>query len=103
GERPDYTGMPGIVSPGITWETSLTRNIGVDLSFLRSRLSASFDMYKRDTRNMFGPSAALPAVLGASPPRTNSASLETRGWELTAGWQDRVGEFGYNITLLLSD
>src|SRR5699024_510079 len=27
GERPNYTGMPEIVSPNITWETSTTKNI----------------------------------------------------------------------------
>src|SRR5690606_27025016 len=63
GARPNYSDMPGIVSPDITWETSTTMNFGADLSFLNNRLSASFDIYKRQTENMFGPSGALPSVL----------------------------------------
>ncbi|MDD4107506.1 MAG: TonB-dependent receptor [Prolixibacteraceae bacterium] len=103
GQRPNYSDMPGIVSPDITWETSVTRNIGADLTFLNNRLSAIFDIYSRDTDNMFGPSAALPSVLGASPPRTNSASLNTKGWELTLGWRDRYRDFRYSVNFMLAD
>ncbi len=102
-ERPNYSGMPDIVSPNITWETSVTKNLGVDMSFLKNRLSTSFDIYERDTENMFGPSGALPAVLGTNPPRTNSASLKTQGWEFTLEWRERINEFNYHVNLLLSD
>lgn len=103
GERPVYTNIPGIVSPDVTWETSTTKNIGVDLSFLNYRLSASIDVYQRQTENMFGPSSALPSVLGADPPKTNSASLSTKGWELSIEWRDAVKDFNYFVKLLLSD
>lgn len=103
GERPIYTTIPGIVSPNITWETSVTKNIGADLSFLRNRLTASVDVYERETNNMFGPSGALPDVLGANPPETNSASLKTTGWELVLGWRDQKSAFNYNVTFMLSD
>ncbi|SHF01642.1 TonB-linked outer membrane protein, SusC/RagA family [Mariniphaga anaerophila] len=103
GTRPNYSDMPGIVSPDITWETSLTKNLGADLSFLNNRLSASFDIYERQTDNMFGPSGALPAVLGANPPRTNSASLKTTGWEFTVGWREKINDFSYRLNFMLSD
>lgn len=103
GTRPNYAGIPGIVSPDITWETSVTKNLGLDLAFLGSRLTTTFDIYERQTDNMFGPSGALPAVLGTSPPQTNSASLKTNGWELTLGWRDGIGDFNYNVNVLLSD
>lgn len=104
GERPDYAGMPNIVSPDITWENSFTRNLGVDLGFLENRLLTTFDIYERKTENMFGPSAALPAVLGTSPPRTNSASLLTKGWELEVNWRDIIAnDFRYNLTFMISD
>ncbi len=103
GERPNYSDMPGIVSPDITWETSVTQNIGADMTFLDNRLSAVFDIYSRDTDNMFGPSGALPSVLGTNPPRTNSASLNTKGWELTLGWRDRINDFRYNLNFMISD
>ncbi len=103
GIRPNYAGIPGIVSPDITWEVTATKNLGFDLAFLNNRLTSSIDIYERETNNMFGPSGALPAVLGTNPPRTNSASLETTGWELTLGWRDGAGDLDYRVNLLLSD
>lgn len=104
GERPVYTGIPDIVSPDITWETSTVKNIGIDVALFDRRLSAKFDVYERLTENMFGPIAALPAVLGTEPPETNSASLKTNGWELNLEWSDQVSnDFGYNVRFLISD
>ncbi|MGM0583009.1 MAG: SusC/RagA family TonB-linked outer membrane protein, partial [Bacteroidota bacterium] len=103
-ERPAYTSMPGIVSPDITWETSFTKNLGIDFSMFDGRLSTEFDIYKRETDNMFGPSSTLPSVLGANPPQTNSASLETKGWELVIGWKDLISnKFNYYAKFMLSD
>lgn len=104
GERPVYTTMPPIKSPNITWETVTTKNIGINIGFLDNKLTAKLNFYERDTENMFGPSAALPAVLGAAPPRTNSAALETKGWELSVTWQDQMNaDLSYDITLMVSD
>ncbi len=103
GTRPNYAGIPGIVSPDITWETSTTKNIGFDLAFFNSKLTSSIDIYERETDHMFGPSGALPAFLGTNPPQTNSASLKTKGWELTLGWRDGIGDFDYRVNILLSD
>ncbi|MCO5237946.1 MAG: TonB-dependent receptor [Chitinophagaceae bacterium] len=103
GERPNYSLMPAIVSSGISWETALTKNIGVDFTFLNNRLSAIFDIYSRSVDNMFGPAAALPEVLGSAAPIANSASLSTKGWELTLGWKDRVSNLRYGVNFMISD
>src|SRR5699024_8756548 len=103
GQRPDYTVMPGISSPNVTWETSTTKNIGADFTFLNNKLSASVDFYERQTDNMFGPISSLPAVLGTTPPKTNSASLITKGWEFVIGWKAVSEDLTYNFNLLLSD
>jgi TonB-linked SusC/RagA family outer membrane protein len=102
GERPVYVNPPNIVSPNITWETSSTLNFGIDASFVKNRLSGTFDIYTRKVDNMFGPIAALPATLGVAPPETNSASLKTKGWEFTLGWRDQEGSISYNARLMLS-
>jgi len=52
---------------------------------------------------MFGPSESYPAVLGVTPPRRNNASMETKGFELSLGWRDKVGELFYSFTGYLSD
>ncbi|TKG94951.1 SusC/RagA family TonB-linked outer membrane protein [Puteibacter caeruleilacunae] len=104
GERPYYSKIPAIVSSDLTWEVSKTKNIGVEMSFLSHRLSVSGDIYNRRTENMFGPMGALPSVLGTNPPTTNSATLETKGFELLIGWRHKVNnKFGYDLQASLSN
>ena len=39
-------------SANLKWETTTTYNIGVDFGFIKDRLTASVDLYKRDTRDI---------------------------------------------------
>jgi len=45
----------------------------------------------------------LPAVLGGTAPTMNIGELETKGFELMLGWRDKIEEFGYGISVMLSD
>ena len=99
-----YVGTPALVNAGFTWEKVKTRNIGLDASFLRSRLGLNFDLYERKTEDMLYASAPLPAIIGVNPPESNSVDLRTRGWELNLTWNDRLGdEFNYSVGLNVSD
>ena len=103
GARTPFVSPPGLVSPTLTWETAVTRNLGLDFTILNSKLDASFDIYTRDTKDMLR-SVDLPSVLGTPAPRQNAADLRTSGWEATMTWRDRVGkDWSYRITLALSD
>ncbi len=103
-ERPNYTTAPGLISANLTWETSTTTNLGVDIGLLEDKLSSSIDIYMRVTTNMFGPAEALPRTLGTSVPKTNNATLETKGFEISLGWRDQFAQdFDYNIRFTLSD
>lgn len=101
--RPNYAMTPGLISADLTWETATTINIGLDVSALNHRLTATFDLYRRMTSDMFGPAEALPITLGTNVPQTNNAELETRGFELTVGWQDQIGTLSYHLQLNVSD
>jgi TonB-linked SusC/RagA family outer membrane protein len=99
-------GLPGavssIASQDRTWETIETRNAGVDFAFLNSRLTGSFDYYIKNNRNMLV-NDQLPATLGGSAPTQNIGKLETKGWDLSIGWNDRIGNFRYSVSAMLSD
>lgn len=45
----DYAYESAPNSTDLTWETVITKNIGLDLGFLNNRLNVSFDAYIRDT------------------------------------------------------
>lgn len=94
---------PNLVSSTFTWEKVRTLNIGIDASFLNSRLNTSFDWFKRNTIGMLYQGADLPAVLGSAPPFQNVTDLKSQGWEWEMSWRDKVSDFNYSIGLNLSD
>lgn len=89
-------------SPDRTWETIETRNIGIDMSVFRSRLSFSFDYYNKINNDMLV-NVAVPAVYGATPPSTNQGKLNTKGFETSLTWKDQIRDFHYSVSLQLSD
>lgn len=103
GERPVTVLSPGLVSPTLTWETVIQKNLGIDFEFLDSRLNGSFDLYQRDTKDMLTRSRTLPAVLGVSEPEENAADLRTKGFGISLGWNDEVGSVSYGIKATLSN
>lgn len=88
GDRTRYINQPGAVSNRITWEKIRSSNIGLDVNMLNNRLGMSFDVYKRETKDMLAQAATLPAVFGTAEPRQNVADLETKGFEISLDWRD---------------
>lgn len=107
GVRPQQTSQPGVIPNGLTWETSTTQNIGLDIAFLNNRLNFSGDAYTRKTTDMFTVGMTLPAVFGTGVPKGNYADLRTTGWEANLSWNDRVEVGGsplsYSVRLTLAD
>jgi TonB-linked SusC/RagA family outer membrane protein len=103
GQRPQVTSAPGVIPNGLTWETSTTKDLGADISFLENRLAFTGDLYTRKTTNMFTVGPTLPDVFGAAVPKGNYADLKTTGWEMTLSWQDQFNAgskpFNYGISI----
>ncbi len=101
--RPNYVSMPGLISPGLTWEKVNSTNFGIDAGFLKNRLNLSFDYFVRNTYDMLGPAESLPAVLGTAVPKSNNATLRSKGFEFVLAWKDYISDFSYEVKFLLSD
>lgn len=93
--------LNGIASPERTWETIETKNLGLDLVLFRSRLALSFDIYRKNNRNMLV-SVAYPATLGATAPTSNAGSLLDKGWEFTGSWNSEIGKVHFNVGVILN-
>lgn len=103
GARPIGINPPGLVSADLTWETATTINFGADLT-LWNRFNITYDWYKRTTSDILTSAEQLPSVLGTSVPNKNAGALETKGWELSTKWIDRLKNgLSYDITLVVSD
>lgn len=93
----------GLVSPSLTWETVVSKNLGIDVTAFKGRLDASFDIFTRDTKDMLM-DVTYPAILGTAAPKENAADLRTKGWELSLTWRDKIKrDWNYDVTLALSD
>lgn len=86
----------------ITWETTHTWDIGLDANFLNSRLNLTFDYYYKQTKDMLL-SVKIPNYMGYSDPKQNAGDMHTRGWDLTVGWRDVIGDWNYGVSVNLSD
>ena len=103
GERVNTSGVPGLVSPFLTWERVQSWNIGLDFGLFNNKLQGTFDYFIRTTKNMVGPAPVKPSILGATQPKENNSDMRSNGWDLEVRWRDRVGQVNYGIKLVLSD
>jgi len=83
---------PTAVSPSLTWETIETLDFGVDIGLFNNKVELIFDWFQRTNKDMLGPGAQLPVVLGASVPQVNSGEMQTKGWELTLNVKHRFSD-----------
>ncbi len=88
-----------VVDSTLHWESTRTKDVGIELTVLDKSLSLSatyFDRYTYDI--LVSPGSSVSAVLGFGVGTRNSGSLINRGWEFTAGYKNNIGKnFNYNI------
>lgn len=89
----------------LKWETVEDYNLGLDMSFLDSRLDVTFDVYQKKSTDMLYKKQNIFAV---GYPDWNSqvwmniGSMKATGWELGVNWRDKVSDFSYNVGVNLS-
>lgn len=90
-------------NPIITWETSEQLDFGADARFLKSRLSATFDWYKKTTKAWLVKPDQLATIGTPNSTWVNGGSIENKGVELVLGWNDHMGrDFTYGISASLA-
>ncbi len=102
-----YTYAPANIPTSLTWETSTTYDVGLDIDVLKNRLTFVADYYRRNTTNMFTVGPEVPAVFGAAAPKGNNADMKTTGWELSLQWRDQFNlagkPFNYSVKGMVWD
>jgi len=85
-------------TPDIQWEETATTNAGIDLGFLNNRFKATFDYFESETDGMLV-NVPIPSTSGITKfPLTNGGSLENKGWEVSASYNDTVGNLIFGVT-----
>jgi TonB-dependent starch-binding outer membrane protein SusC len=70
-----------IPNPDLTWESTSSFNIGLDMGFFQNRLSITADYYQKKTSDLLL-NVAIPQTTGHSSILLNAGSVENKGFEL---------------------
>lgn len=102
GTKLNYASIPSPLPSAVSWESTKTIDFGADMSFMKGKLTASFDWYEKGTSEMYLPGEPLPAVFGAAEPKENIASLRNRGFELSVGYNNQFELAGHPLRVRAS-
>ena len=74
-----------LYNPNLKWETTITRNIGIDFGMFRGKLSGSFDVYWNTTNDLLM-KARVQSSSGYLYQYQNFGSTENKGFELSLNY-----------------
>ena len=73
-----------MANPDLKWETTVTRNIGLDFTLLKSKLSGSLELYQNTTTDLLI-NFPVPGS-GYDTQYRNMGETENKGFEATINW-----------------
>src|SRR5690606_7486737 len=88
-----------------TWEKQKQWNLGLDLSTLNDRLNVTAEVYNKHSFDLIYSNFPVPPLTGSYylTSSMNIGEVENKGWEISANWNDQVGEVSYSIGGMLFD
>jgi len=107
---------PTLANPNLKWETTITRDIGIDFALFKNRLSGTVDVYRNTTKDLLM-LTTIPGITGFTATYANIGQtsnkgieislsgtiLENKNWTITAGGninfnKSNVDELAPNVT-----
>ena len=88
-------------NPGLTWETTISSNFALDMSFLDNKLQATIDVFKNETVDLVAQDTnkISSTAIDAAAPYVNLGSMETTGLDLSLSYTDKTdGGLTYSIS-----
>lgn len=85
-----------LVDENISWETSETTDIGVDLQLFQN-LNLTFDWYQRNTFDILLDQQAPWTAGNLSDPTTNLGEVQNKGWELALSYRKQTNKLTYDV------
>ncbi|MFT3705311.1 MAG: TonB-dependent receptor [Agriterribacter sp.] len=84
------------VNANIKWETTTTKDIGLDAVLFNGMITFTGDYFIRNTDNIL---LSLPVAntFGLNAPVINAGSVQNKGVELAAGYHLRQRDFSFNV------
>lgn len=79
-------------NPDIGWEKAFKQDYGFDLYFFGDRFKTTFDYYREHRTDILVRDATVPSSIGFTMPYTNAGETKSWGWELSLGYNDKIGK-----------
>lgn len=79
-------------NPDIGWEKAFKQDYGFDLYFFGDRFKTTFDYYREHRTDILVRDATVPSTIGFTMPYTNAGETKSWGWELSLGYNDKIGK-----------
>jgi len=109
GPESDYAGLPGLrpvqpENPSLSWETSRSFDVGLDMSLLNSRLDLKVNYFYKNTDGLLL-DVPIPYTTGYRTLTQNVGEMENKGWEFSVNSTNiNRGDFrwttGFNISFI---
>lgn len=81
----------------ITWETTTTTDIGLDMNVLKGKLGLVLDVFNKNTTGVLY-TVATSSVLGMSTSPVNVGSVKNTGFEAALNYRESIGKFNFSIS-----
>jgi len=90
-------------NPKITWEISEKTDLGLEAGFLNNRLTFEFDVFSSKTSQILAKrQASIPGYTGLVLPDENIGKMDSKGFEIQAGYRQNFGRIGFRASGNLS-
>ncbi|MFT4092910.1 MAG: TonB-dependent receptor [Niabella sp.] len=86
----------------LRWETTHNSNIGVDATFLKNKLTASFDYFYKVTKDILV-TPVIPSVFGTTLSDANVGEMKNSGWEINIGYSFNTGAVSHSVLANMGD
>ncbi|WP_339875724.1 TonB-dependent receptor [uncultured Algoriphagus sp.] len=89
--------ISALANADLKWETTIMKNIGMDLGLFNDQFSLSLEWYENTTEGMILGVPIPPSLGYDGAPVANVGTVKNTGFEITAGYELKSGDFQMGI------
>jgi len=86
-----------LANTNLRWETTQEINTGLDFGLMKEKVYGSFDYFSRTTSDILIKPPYVATLGEGGSQWQNGATVENKGFEITTGYRDHVGDLTFNV------
>ncbi|MEO6230561.1 MAG: TonB-dependent receptor [Ferruginibacter sp.] len=95
-QQSSYSPASTIANPDLKWETSITKNVGIDFALFNNRITGTIEVYKNTTKDLLL-LTSISAISGFSSTYDNIGATSNKGIEISLGG-DIIRKRDFNLS-----